>query len=66
VNEQPKKQTVTKGADDLPRPLCPQCLSGYGDARVVTLKGQARTVTYVCATCLNEWDVASEAKSYEF
>jgi len=48
-----------------PRPLCPQCLSGYGDVRVVTMKGRDRTVTYVCDRCLNEWDVVDEPKSYK-
>ena len=47
-----------------PRPLCAQCLSGYGDARVVTMKGRDRTVTYVCDRCLHEWDVMDEPKSY--
>jgi len=48
-----------------PRPLCPQCLSAYGDVRVVTMKGRDRTVTYVCDRCLNEWDVVDEPTSYK-
>ena len=47
-----------------PRPMCPQCLAGYGDSRVVTMKGRNRTVTYVCDRCLNEWNVSDEPKTY--
>jgi hypothetical protein len=47
-----------------PRPLCPQCLAGYGDPRVVIMKGRNRTVTYVCDRCLHEWDVLDEPKTY--
>ncbi len=48
-----------------PRPLCPHCLAGYGDPRVVTMKGRDRTVTYVCERCLHEWDVVDEPKTYK-
>jgi hypothetical protein len=47
------------------RPHCPKCPSGYGDARVVHLTGQGRTVTYVCDECLHEWDVADNPKSHK-
>jgi len=46
------------------RPHCPQCPSGHGDARIVLLKGQGRTVTYVCDRCLYEWDVTDKPKSH--
>ena len=45
------------------RPHCPKCPSGRGDARVVHLTGQGRTVTYVCDQCLHEWDVADIPRS---
>ncbi len=47
-----------------PRPSCPQCAFGHGDARIVTLKGKTRTVTYVCDKCLHEWDVIDEPKPH--
>ena len=46
-----------------PRPLCPQCLSGYGDARIVTMRGGNRTITYVCDHCLHEWEVVDKPKT---
>ena len=33
--------------------------------RVVTMKGRDRTVTYVCDSCLHEWDIVDEPKSYK-
>ena len=51
--------------DHLPRPGCPHCKSGHGDARIVTLRRHMRTVTYVCDKCLYEWDVPDEPKSYK-
>jgi len=45
-----------------PRPPCPRCALGHGDARVVMLKGHVRTVIYTCDSCLHEWDVTDEQK----
>jgi hypothetical protein len=56
---------TTPPNDTASRPRCPQCQSGHGDTRVVVLKGQGRTVTYVCDRCLHEWDVTEKPKSYE-
>jgi hypothetical protein len=46
-----------------PRPLCPQCLSGYGDARIVTMRGGSRIVTYVCDHCPHEWEVVDKPQT---
>jgi hypothetical protein len=56
---------ATSPSNHATRPLCPQCLRGYGAARVVTLKGPTRNVTYVCDQCSHEWDVPDEPKSYK-
>ena len=67
INDWPtsaRSEVGTERRDDRsPRPLCPQCLSGYGDARIVTMKGGNRTVTYVCDHCVHEWDVVDEPKT---
>jgi hypothetical protein len=56
--------TSNMSADDsISRPLCPQCLHGHGDPRVVMLQGPSRKVTYVCDRCLHEWDVPDKPKS---
>ncbi len=48
----------------LSRPSCAACAQGHGDARVVTIKGRDRTVTYVCDGCLHQWDVIDAPKSH--
>jgi len=57
---------VTPRPDGPPpsRPRCPHCDSGRGDARIVTHKGQTRTMTYVCDKCEHEWDVTYGKNSY--
>jgi hypothetical protein len=30
-------------------------------ARIVTMKGHLRTITYVCEECLHEWDVTDDS-----
>ena len=66
INQSPTSARAAKHVAEsnrAPRPLCPQCLAGYGDARIVTMKGGNRTVTYVCDHCLYEWDVVDEPKT---